>query len=86
VAYERDKQQLIVMDADDPAYGVYSTDGWRDRELTLTSKVGTDQQRPQHRFVYKVLAAHQFTVTYAVWQDAAWASQSTCTCRKVSGH
>jgi hypothetical protein len=86
VAYERDKHQFILMDADDPAYGVYSTDGWRDRELTLTSKESTDQQRPKHRFVYKVLDAHQFTVTYAVWQDAAWASQSNCTCRKVSGH
>jgi hypothetical protein len=86
VAYEHDKQQFILMDADDPAYGVYSTDGWRDRELTLTSKDGTDEQRLKHRFVYKVLDPRQFTVTYAVWQDAAWASQSTSTCRKVRGH
>ena len=27
-----------MIDADDPAYAVYSTDGWRDRELTLTSE------------------------------------------------
>jgi hypothetical protein len=60
VAYARDKQQFIMIDADNPAYAVYSTDGWRDHELTLTAE--ETQLMPKHRLVYKVDDPHQFTV------------------------
>jgi hypothetical protein len=36
----------------DPAYAAYSTDGWLDRELTLTSDETQRMQR--HRLVYKI--------------------------------
>jgi hypothetical protein len=81
VAYDRDTRQFIMIDADDPAYAVYSTDGWRDHELTLAAE-GT-QLMPKHRLVYRVESRHQFTVTYAVWEHDTWVMQSSGTCRKV---
>jgi hypothetical protein len=73
VAYDRDKRQFIMIDADDPAYVAYWTDGWRDREITLTSE--ETQLMPNHRLVYKVDDRHQFSVTYAVWDHDTWATQ-----------
>jgi hypothetical protein len=81
VAYDRDKRQFIMIDADDPAYAAYATDGWRDRALTLTSE-GT-QLMPKHRLVYKIDDRNQFTVVYAVWNDESWVPQSSSTCHKV---
>ncbi len=83
VAYDRSKQQFILIDADDPAYATYSTDGWRGRELTLTS-VET-QPMPRHRLVYRVEGRYQFTVTFAVWDSATWVTFSNSVCRKVGG-
>jgi len=82
VAYDRDKHQFIMIDADDPAYAAYSTDGWRDRELTLTSEETQRMQR--HRLVYKIESRYQFTVIFAVWESAAWVTSSSSTCHKVS--
>jgi hypothetical protein len=81
VGYDRDKQQFILIDAEDPAYAAYSTDGWRDREVTLTS-VDT-QLMPRHRLIYRVEGRYQFTVTFAVWDSAAWVTFSNSVCRKV---
>jgi hypothetical protein len=82
VAYDRDKHQFIMIDADDPAYAAYSTDGWRDRELTLTSE--ETQTMPRHRLVYKIEGRFQFSVIFAVWESATWVKSSNSTCRKVS--
>ena len=81
VAYDREKRQFIMIDADDPAYAAYSTDGWRDRELTLTSV--EIQQMPRHRLVYKIEGRYQFTVAFAVWESAAWVTFSNSVCRRV---
>jgi hypothetical protein len=81
VAYDPEKRQFIMIDADDPAYVAYSTDGWRDRELTLTSV--EIQQMPRHRLVYKIEGRYQFTVAFAVWDSAAWVTFSNSVCRKV---
>jgi hypothetical protein len=82
VAYDRDKQQFILIDADDPAYAAYSTDGWRGRELTLTSEETQSMQR--HRLVYKIDSRYQFTVSFAVCGSSTWVMSSSSTCRKVS--
>lgn len=83
VAYDRDKRQFIIIDAADPAYAAYSTDGWQTRELTLTSE--ETQLMPKHRLVYKIEDLNQFTVTYAVLENARWVLQSRSTCRRA-GH
>jgi len=82
VAYDRDKHQFIMIDADDPAYAAYSTDGWRDRELTLTSEEMQAVQR--HRLVYKIDGRYQFSVIFAMWDSSTWITSSSATCRKVS--
>jgi hypothetical protein len=82
VAYDQDKHQFIMIDRDDPAYAAYSTDGWRDRELTLTSE--ETQPMSRHRLVYKIDGRYQFTVIFAVWDMATWVTSSSSTCHKVS--
>jgi hypothetical protein len=82
VAYDRDKQQFLMIDADDPAYAAYSTDGWHGRELMLTSVETQPMQR--HRLLYKIDGRYQFTVIFAVWESATWVTSSSSTCRKVS--
>jgi hypothetical protein len=81
VAYDRDKHQFVMIDADDPAYAAYSTDGWRDRELTLTSE--DTRLMPRHHLVYKIEGRYQFSVIFAVWESAAWVTSSSSTCHKV---
>jgi hypothetical protein len=84
VAYDRDKQQFIMIDADDPAYAAYSTAGWRDRQLTLTSE--QTQLMPRHRLVFRIDDRHQLTVMFAVWDSATWNTNSSFACRRtVSG-
>jgi len=82
VAYDRDRQQFIMIDADHPAYAAYSTDGWRGRELTLTSE--ETQRMPRHRLVYKIEGRDQFGVIFDLWESASWVTSSSSTCRKVS--
>ena len=81
VAYDRDRQRFIMIDADDPAYAAYSTDGWHGLELTLTSE---ETLMPRHRLVFKIDNRRRFTLTYAVWDSAAWVASSSFTCRKIS--
>ena len=81
MAYDRDKRQFVIIDAVDPAYAAYSTDGWHTRELTLTSE--ETQLIPKHRLVFKIEDRNQFTVTYAVLDNTSWVSQSSSACRKV---
>jgi hypothetical protein len=66
----------------DPAYAAYSTDGWLDRELTLTSD---ETQRMQRlRLVYKIENRDQFTVTFALRESAGWVTFSNSTCHRVN--
>jgi hypothetical protein len=81
VAYDRDKHQFIMIDADGPASATYSTDGWRGRELTLTSE--DTRLMPRHRLAYKIEGRDQFSVIFAVWESASWVTSSSSTCHKV---
>jgi hypothetical protein len=69
VAYDRDNHEFIMIDADEPVYAAYSTDGWRCRELTLTSDETQRMQR--HRLVYKIEGRYQFIVIFALWEAQA---------------
>ena len=82
VAYDRDKHQFIMIDAGDPAYAAYSTDGWRGGELTLTSE--ETERMPRHRLVYKIESRNQFEVIFGLWESASWVTSSSSTCHKVS--
>jgi len=82
VAYDRDKQQFMIIDPDDPAYAAYSTTGWHDSTLTLTPIPGRTQTPPWHRLVYEVQGPTQFTISWQLWKDKGWNVQPVFTCKK----
>jgi hypothetical protein len=82
IAYDRDKRQFVIIDADDPAYAAYSTDGWHDRQLTLTPVVSKEQSPPWHRLVYEVRSSAQFIVTWELWQEGGWNAESIFACNR----
>ena len=84
VAYDKDKQQFVMIDADDPSYAAYATDGWHDRKLTLTSIDSRGQLLPRHRYVYEINDDLQFTVSWELWREEVWIQRSFCTCRKAN--
>ena len=82
VGYDRDKQQFVMIDADDPAYAPYVTDGWRDGKLTLTP-TETDTQLPtKSRLVFDASGDRQFTVTVQNQKNDVWITQNSSSCRK----
>jgi hypothetical protein len=82
VAYDRDKQEFMMIDPEDPAYAAYATDGWHDDRLTLTPIVGGAQSSPWYRLIYEVQGPAQFTISWELWNDKDWNVQSVFTCKK----
>lgn len=83
VGYDRDHQQFLIIDAEDPAYAAYQTDGWKDRKLTLTQLSRTGEA-PTDRFVYEVSSADEFVVTWEWLQATRWEVKNHYTCRKIA--
>jgi hypothetical protein len=82
VGYDRDKHRFVMIDADDPAYAPYVTDGWQDGKLTLTL-LETDNQLPtKSRWVFDVSGERQFTVTVQDQENDVWVAERSSTCRK----
>ena len=82
VAYDRDKRQFVMIDANDPAYAAYSTEGWHDRRLTLTPVVDQTLSSPWYRLVYAVQSAVQFTITWELQRESGWIVKSVSTCNR----
>lgn len=83
VGYDRDHQQFLIIDAEDPAYAAYQTDGWKERELTLTH-VSRAGEVPTDRFVYDVSRADEFTVSWEWLEGTLWKAKNRYTCRKIA--
>jgi hypothetical protein len=82
VGYDRDHKQFVVIDADDPAYAAYQTDGWQDGKLTLTP-INVAAQSTD-RFVYEVKSSREFTVVWESLEGTTWIGGSRYTCRKLA--
>lgn len=83
VGYDRDHQQFLMIDAEDPAYAAYQTDGWKERELTLTP-VSRAGEVPTDRFVYEVRRADEFMVSWEWLEGTLWETKNRYTCRKIA--
>jgi hypothetical protein len=84
VGYDRDHRQFVIIDADDPAFAAYQTDGWRAGTLTLTPVTRTDQSSQTDRFVYVVSGSSEFRVAWEWLEGTVWTKKSRYTCRKLS--
>ncbi len=82
VGYDRDRKQFVVIDADDPAYAAYQTDGWQDEKLTLTP-INVSAQSTD-RFVYEVKSSREFTVVWESLEGTTWIGGSRYTCHKLA--
>ena len=83
VGYDRDHSQFVIIDAEDPAYAAYQTDGWQDRKLTLASVSRSGSSFPTDRFVYEVNRSDEFTVAWEWLEGTAWTAKSHYTCRRL---
>lgn len=84
VGYDRDHRQFLIIDAEDPAYAAYQTDGWEERRLTLTSVSRRGPLFPTDRFVYEVNRPYEFTVAWEWLDGNAWTARDRYTCRKMA--
>jgi len=83
VGYYRDKSQFLMIDADDPASVVYSTEGWSGKSIVLTSTITEDQLGLPHRIRYDVNDSHRFSVTWEMLEGTDWKAEPEFTCIKV---
>jgi hypothetical protein len=77
VGYDRDADQFLLFDADDPGYEVFRSDGWTGSTLTLTHVAKTENNFPANRFVYHVDNSSQFTVAWEERDNGEWKSRDT---------
>jgi hypothetical protein len=82
VGYDRDRNEFLTVDADDPAYVAYRPDIWRGTTMTATSIPIPDSTMPTHRFIYTVKNSRQFTVTWERLEESGWETHDSYTCTK----
>lgn len=54
VGYDRDADEFLLFDADDPGYEVFRPEGWTGSTMTLTYVAKPENTFPANRFVYHV--------------------------------
>jgi hypothetical protein len=84
VAYDRDKKQFVMVDADDPAYAAYTIDEWKNETLVLTSFTAAQPSGWHFRWVYELHGVDQFKVSFETEDAMTWTTQSTCVCQRIS--
>jgi hypothetical protein len=84
VGYDRDANEFLLLDADDPAYEAYRTEGWNGSTMTLTYVARPDKQMPANRFVYHADDSARFTVSWEEYENGEWTQQDTYTCSRSS--
>lgn len=83
VGYDRDKNQFLMIDADDPASAAYFTEGWKGKKLLLASTNDKGQFGLPHRIQYDVDDSRQFTVTWEILEGTTWKAEPGFKCTKV---
>jgi hypothetical protein len=84
VGYDRDKNQVLMIDADDPASVSYVTEGWRGTQLTFKSVDTIDRPFPPHHILYEVKTSKQFTVSWEILDGNEWIRDPAFTCSKTA--
>jgi hypothetical protein len=83
VGYDRDKNESLMIDADDPASISYVTEGWHGTHLIFKSVDASDRPFPPHHILYEVKTSHQFTVSWEILDGGEWIRDPAFTCSKT---
>jgi len=91
IGYDTQQKRLVEFDANNFGAAIYfSTDGWQNHTLIMTSAVseGEGAAYAANRFVYSITASNSFTVDWQISKTSAlaWttADHLACTRQKVS--
>jgi hypothetical protein len=82
VGYNTDKNQFLMIDADDPISISYQTSGWQGSELLLLAL--TDDSQLPHRTKFDVTDQQSFNVTWEALEGPAWKEDPAFTCRRLA--
>ena len=84
VGFDRDKNESLMIDADDPASISYVTEGWRGTHLTFKSVDTIDRLFPPHHISYEVKTSKQFTVSWEILDGSEWIRDPAFTCSRTN--
>jgi hypothetical protein len=83
IGYDASKKQMVEIDANNAGYAIYTSPGWQDRSLTLTSTETVSYSIPKNRFVFETRSADTFTVTWETNGGSAWAASDRLNCQRA---
>jgi hypothetical protein len=73
VGYDKAKNQVIEFDANNFGSAIYTSKGWENSTLTLTSVPDPDPKAVENRFVFRIADAAHFSVNWEVNRNSQWA-------------
>lgn len=81
IGYDAKKKQVVELDAYNGGYAIFTSPGWQERSLTLTS---AENVVPQNRFVFEAKAADAFSVTWETNGGSEWKAADRLNCQRGS--
>jgi len=87
IGYDAGQKRLVEFDANNFSASVYSSDeGWKNKQLTMTSAIDTDITAPYavNRFVYALTGPDTFTVDWQISKTATlnWVLSDHLACKR----
>lgn len=87
IGYDAAQKRLVEFDANNFSAAVYSSsEGWKEKTLTMTSEISTDPKAPYvaNRFVYTLAAPDSFTIDWQISKTANlnWVQADYLACKR----
>jgi hypothetical protein len=80
IGYDKTKGHVVEFDANNFASATYTSDGWKDKSLTLSSASDPDPKALANRFVFRISDATHFSVDWEVNQQNVWRASDHLDC------
>jgi hypothetical protein len=77
IGYDKTKDHVVEFDANNFASAIYTSEGWKDKSLALSSVPDPNPKALVNRFVFRIADSTHFSVDWEVSQSNEW---------KVSDH
>jgi hypothetical protein len=82
IGYDSGKKQLFELDANNAGYAIYTSPGWQDRSLILTSTETVSYSVPKNRFVFHTTSPDTFDVAWETETGSGWAAADRLSCER----